>query len=165
MSGMWRIVPFVILLAASPAAGEPAVPEIPGLTVADRFPGGCVDCHTNRPSENLDVRLSTQMKQWRTEVGAKLLAKVQAVMPEGTRLRGKHPPVSKAAFADVPNACLTCHRGQLKTAPPLGAMLHALHLTGGKDNHFIALFQGACTHCHKLDQERGTWSIPSGPEK
>jgi len=29
----------------------------------------------------------------------------------------------------------------------------------------MTLFQGECTHCHKLDAMTGKWSMPSGPEK
>jgi hypothetical protein len=32
-------------------------------------------------------------------------------------------------------------------------------------NHFLALFHGECTLCHKLDAKSGAWAIPSGPEK
>jgi len=44
-------------------------------------------------------------------------------------------------------------------------MLHALHLTGGKDNHFLTIFQGGCTNCHKFDAASARWTVPSGPEK
>jgi hypothetical protein len=55
-------------------------------------------------------------------------------------LKGKHPKVEVARMA------------------------HPVHLTGGDENHFMTLFQGECTHCHKLDRATGAWSIPSAPE-
>jgi hypothetical protein len=50
-------------------------------------------------------------------------------------------------------------------APPFVCPMHAMHLVGGQDSHFMTFYQGECTHCHKLDQKSGAWSLPSGPEK
>ena len=44
-------------------------------------------------------------------------------------------------------------------------MIHEIHLTGGDTNHFLTMFQGECTLCHKLDAKSGAWAIPSGPER
>jgi hypothetical protein len=60
---------------------------------------------------------------------------------------------------------MTCHSKRSKTAPPLAALLHLVHFTGGDENHFLTIFQGECTYCHKFDTKTGVWKIPSGPEK
>jgi hypothetical protein len=44
-------------------------------------------------------------------------------------------------------------------------MVHLIHLTGGQENHYIAIFQGECTHCHKFNPNTGKWFLPSGTEK
>jgi len=68
------------------------------------------------------------------------------------------------AGAEFPKACLERHAATLTTAPPLGRLLHGLHLVGGAGNHFLSLFQGKCTHRHKLDPATGVWSLGSGTE-
>jgi hypothetical protein len=42
--------------------------------------------------------------------------------------------------------------------------MHNVHLTGAQ-NEFLVLYQGQCTHCHKLDLKTGAWRMPSGAEK
>lgn len=148
-------------------AGEPApppAPKIPGINAEDQFPHGCVDCHVNRPDMKLDVRLSTTMRRWNQEVEPSLIANVQAIAAPGVVLKGSHPVVS-SALRDIPAGCLTCHGETSKIGLPFAPMIHRLHLTGGDQNHFMTLFQGECTHCHKLDMATGRWSLPSGPEK
>ena len=147
-----------------PAHAPPPVRQIPGLTAPDQFPRGCVDCHVNLPDQNMDVRLSTLMRGWQEQVNPLLLARVRAFTPGDIALEGKHPPVD-VGRVEVPQACLECHAATSKTAPPLGRLLHGLHLVGGAGNHFLSLFQGECTHCHKLDKETGVWSLGSGTEK
>ncbi|KAA0255833.1 hypothetical protein FBQ97_05035 [Acidobacteria bacterium ACD] len=158
-----------LLAAAAPAApseGAPPLPparKVPGITAPDTHPGGCVDCHVRYPERKADERLSVLMAGWRTKVGPELLAKSQAASPPGMKLKGKHPPLSAAK--DVPASCLRCHSPGSKSAPPFAALVHAIHLTGGEANHFLTVFQGECTLCHKLDAATGTWRMPSGPEK
>ncbi len=182
--GASRVVPvllFVSLILAGPAgagpeagkapesgkAGMPAPPPpraIPGLTAEDHFPHACVDCHLNYAEMNMDTRFSTLLKQWSEQVDPKLLAEAKASAPQGLTVTGKHPDATQA-LADIPNACLQCHDKAANAAPPFSRMIHRIHLTGGKENPFLTVFQGECTHCHKLDQSTGEWSIPSGPEK
>ena len=50
-------------------------------------------------------------------------------------------------------------------APPFARLMHAIHLVGAQDSHYMTFYQGECTHRHKLDQKSGAWSLPSGPEK
>lgn len=140
----------------------PPAPKIPGLTVPDAFPNGCVDCHVQRP--DMDVRLSTLMAQWTKGVRPELMEKAHAAAPAGMVLNGKHPVVS-GALAGIPSQCLTCHAAGSKKAPEFRRLMHLIHLTGGEKNHYVTLFQAGCTHCHKLDAATGAWKIASGAEK
>lgn len=145
-------------------SAEPVVSEIPGLTVEDPFPRGCVDCHIERPEERMDVRISTRMRAWSERVEAKVLERVQAIMTGTVKLSGRHPRLSEQTYRNIPATCMQCHSATQRTVPRMGPMLHALHLIGGQENHFLTLFGGECTHCHKFEADSGTWSIPSGPE-
>jgi len=147
-----------------PQPGE-AVRAIPGLTAPDQYPQGCVDCHVNFDDRGDDYRLSTLMKKMQTEVDPALLAKVRSFTPADIQLSGVHPDVGADFFdSPVPDTCMDCHDPNGGFAPPMDRMMHGLHLTGGEDNHFISLFGGECTHCHKFDAKTGVWSIGSGPE-
>jgi len=59
---------------------------------------------------------------------------------------------------------LAARERRRKKAPPFAPLVRVIHLTGGAENHFMTIFQGECTHCHKLDVQTGAWSVPSGPE-
>jgi hypothetical protein len=145
------------------AQALPSARKIPGITTQDAFPRGCVDCHTNHPELNLDARFSTLMKEWNIKVEPGLLAKAQAAAPKGVTLKGKHPAVAYA-LKNIPEGCLTCHSKKSTQAPPFAQMLHKIHLTGGEENHFLTMYQGECTHCHKLNSSTGQWSLASSPE-
>lgn len=161
-----------LLLIARGSAGAaetteqlPPARAIPGITAKDAFPQGCVDCHTVFPEMGMDQRLSTLMARWRGGVDAALLAKSQAAAPAGRTLSGKHPPLQASAFANVPASCLGCHGRSSTLAPPLGPLMHVVHLTDVGQSHFLTVYQGECTHCHKLNAQNGTWAIPSGSEQ
>lgn len=143
----------------------PLARQIPGVNAKDAFPGGCVDCHINRPDLKVGARLSGLMAKLATGVDPALLAKAQAAAPAGVTLKGKHPAVPPGILKNVPAGCMPCHSKASKSAPSFARLLHTLHLGGGRQNSFMTLFQGECTHCHKLDPKSGAWSIPSGPEK
>jgi len=148
-------------------AGEAKAPparKIPGLTAKDEFPKACVSCHINIPERKMDTRFSTLLGQWRVSVEPALLAKAQAAAPAGVTLKGKHPRVPPGALRNIPTACIKCHTPTSKTAPAFARMIHLTHLTGGDENHFLTEFQGECTHCHKLNEKTGAWSIPSAPQ-
>jgi len=175
MHSLLRFIPaatLVIVVCCIPveanSEGEPqASPplrQIPGVTAPDQFSRGCVDCHVNRPDLNMDVRISTAMRQWQDKVDPEFLAKVRSFAPVGMALKGKHPKL-QAEVADIPKACLKCHSKASKSAPPFAQLLHGLHLVGGERNHFLSMFQGECTHCHKLDAATGLWSLGGGTEK
>ena len=153
-------------LAEKPAAkaGPPAARKIPGITAEDTHPNACIDCHVNHPEMKMDARLSTVIGGFTKQVDEKTLAKAKAASADPSKIKGKHPAVD-AAFKDIPNACLKCHKRDSKTAPPFAHLAHAIHLVGGQENYFMTVYQGECTQCHKLDQKTGAWSIPSGPEK
>lgn len=163
----------LVAFSSSWAEGPPGQPggpppppprAIPAITAPDMFPNGCVDCHVHRADLGLDVRLSTLMKQWCEGAPPKLATAAQASAPAGVKLAGKHPEVAEA-LADVPRRCLECHGADAQDAPPFGRLMHRVHLTGGEENHFLTMFQGECTHCHKLDVVTGAWRLSSGPEK
>ncbi len=142
----------------------PSARSIPGLTVEDPFPRGCVDCHINMPERNQDERLSTLMSRWSESMESVLMEKAQAVMTAGIALKGVHPKADDS-LKDIPAACLSCHDRMSTKAPPLVPLLHAIHLTGGDANHYLTIFQGECSYCHKLDKQTGRWSVPSAPEQ
>lgn len=153
----------VLLLAAGRAHAEgpgafPPARKVPGISAEDVFPRACVSCHAVVPQK--DARLSTFMKQAEVAVEPGLLAKAQAAAPSGVTLKGKHPSLG-ASMGAVPGSCLKCHGKDSRHAPPFARLLHLVHLEGGEQNHFMTLFQGECTHCHKLDAKTGVWSVPS----
>lgn len=161
----------MIILAAgsSRTAGKdvpqatPTVRQIPGLTAKDAFPDGCVGCHI--VGKDGDMRISSMVEKWKTAVPAPLLAKAKASSSDASKVKGKHLPVPNVK-ANTPQTCLTgCHKKGSTIAPPFAQLMHAIHLTGGAQNRFLTMFQGECTHCHKLDQKTGAWKIASGAEK
>lgn len=169
------VLPSVLFLVSSmmacPARGQegsqapqlPPARNIPGITVEDPYPNACVDCHINYPEMAMDTRFSTLIKAWAEQVNPNLLAKAQASAPEGLVLAGQHPDVT-SFVTDIPSGCLSCHAEDSVMAPPFGKMMHRIHLTGGEENHFLTIFQGECTFCHKLDAASGSWAIPSAAE-
>lgn len=150
--------------ASAAAEDAPALRPIPGITAEDPFPRGCVDCHVERPDLKMDVRLSTIMRPWQTQVDPAFLARVQPYAPSGVMLKGKHEPFDDTK-EDIPTACITCHDKKPKTAPPFARLVHGLHLVGGEKNHFLTKFEGQCTYCHKLDTVTGAWSVGHGSER
>lgn len=153
---------------AEPPAGTQGPPPppraIPALTAADPFPNACVDCHLARPEIGIDARFAPALAGWEKAVRPELLERAQATAPRGVVLKGQHPPV-EGALADIPRSCLKCHGAASTVAPPFSRLVHAVHLTGGEKNHFMTIFQGECTHCHKPDAATGAMTIPSGPER
>jgi hypothetical protein len=143
----------------------PPARKIPGITAPDTHPAGCVDCHINYVDMKLDARFSTLMKSWAAGVPPALVSHAKGAAPAGLAITGKHPAVAAGSFKNIPGSCLVCHGKASKVAPPFARMIHEIHLTGGDKNHFLTMFQGECTLCHKLDAKSGAWAIPSGPEK
>jgi hypothetical protein len=159
----------LILTASSQANAEepqttPPPRDIPGITADDMFPIGCVSCHLNFIDRNMDTRISSSLAKWAENVEQKLLEKAQAATFEGVILVGKHPSAADS-LTDIPKACIECHNNMPQDAPAFSRMVHLIHLTGGKDNHYMTIFQGECTYCHKFNAGTGNWFISSGSEK
>lgn len=156
----------VLSASENPEGGgaPPPARRIPGINANDPFPQGCVDCHINYVEMKMDTRFVTLLGRWTEDVEAELLAKAQSSAPDGLTLTGKHPP-STDALKDVPAGCLACHGKNSEKAPPFSRLIHRIHLVGGEQNHFMTLFQGECTFCHKMNTATGAWSVPSAPER
>lgn len=168
MFGSMIAAAVVLAQSDAPEGGPPPPPPmraIPGLTADDPNPHACVDCHiVMKEPKEMDTRISTLMAQWNDgKVEPALLEKAKAASADPSKITGKHPKVT-SALKDIPKGCLMCHGKDSKMAPPFARMLHLVHLTGGEENPYLTYFQGDCTHCHKLNQKTGTWSIPSAPE-
>jgi hypothetical protein len=170
---IWLGIGLPILFMIFQAQGQeekettPAPPparKIPGITIEDPYPHGCVDCHINYVDMKLDTRFSTLMKLWSEKAEPILVAKAQASAPNDLMLKGKHPN-AVTALKDIPAECINCHDKESATAPPFANMIHNIHLIGGEKNHYLTMFQGECTYCHKLDLTTGRWTIPSAPEQ
>lgn len=144
------------LVVFVPAALAAPPRAIPGINAKDPFPAACVDCHVE------DHRLSTMLAKWNGKVDAKTLAAMQAFVPKGITLKGKHPPV---ATKNIPASCMKCHTATSKVIPPLAALMHGIHFGKADRSEFVTQFGGECTHCHKLNRANGTWSLPGGAEK
>ena len=113
-------------------------PFLPGVTVKDEHPNGCIDCHKNQ-GEGRDYRLN-----------------VEVANVDG------HPKID-SIVKKVPNDCLMCHKEGAK-AGPLNLITHKDHYRNPSENHFIAYYQGACLNCHSVDTASGVMSIKSGPK-
>ncbi len=138
------ITAFVIGIgAAAVLTQEEEVPELPGITVEDAKPQGCVDCHKPRPDIERDFRLSIELQE----------------------LEG-HPDISgMVASQEIPGLCMSCHTESFK---PLSAIVHKKHFEFEEDpleNHFISSYQGQCLYCHALDLETGEMAVKSGLEE
>ncbi len=134
-----------------------------GPNISDPFPRGCVDCHVVLPAEQRDVRLSTIMKNLTERVDPRLQTRLTKLVAGKTVLTGQHPNLLGATL-DIPAVCLSCHRADSTEGPPFAEMMHLIHLAGGNDNHYISLFNGNCSFCHKFDQHIGTFMVPSHSE-
>jgi hypothetical protein len=153
----------VVVGQAPTASTVPAVRQIPGITAKDAYPNGCVDCHV--AAKDGDMRLSVLLAKWTTAAPTALVEKAKAASADASKIKGKHLAIANAK-ANIPQTCLAaCHKKGSVIAPPFAQLMHLIHLTGGAQNRFLAVNQGECTYCHKLDQKTGTWKVASGPEK
>ena len=161
-------MPVMAALARRPRRHHPSVMRRPYTALAlillvpiaiqakDLFPAGCVDCHIK------EKRVSVLLSHWNGKVDAKTIAAMQAFVPKGMTLRGKHPTV---ATKDIPASCMKCHTATSKGIPPLAPLMHGIHLAKADQSEFVKKFGGDCAHCHKLNRANGTWSRPSGAER
>lgn len=161
---MWLLAwPLPAAVASGPEDPAPPAAEIPGLTVPDRFPKGCVDCHIDMPQINQDERLSSIMAPWVERVPPEILEKTINAAGSDAPIKGRHP-LTTDMFRSVPGSCLACHEKGPGAVVPLAPLIHLIHLSAREDNHFLTIFQGHCTHCHKFDPVTGLAHVPSAPE-
>ena len=144
MKRLNRIVLF-LLTAALVAGGalllmgaDNAKPYLPGITIPDDRPNGCVDCHKNQ-GEGKDYRLNVSLAA-----------------------TGKHPKIDSIVKV-LPDGCLVCHKAGAKPGA-LNLVLHKAHYAKGADSAFVQSYQGACLNCHKLNPATGEMSVKSGPK-
>jgi hypothetical protein len=141
-----RILVLSLIIAVA-ASAEPAR-KIPGITVKDVYPHGCVDCHTGKAG--MPATIANLLASSNAAAKAKAFVGTFA-------LKGKHPPIT--SVKEIPAGCTKCHVAAGKFAPPLPPMMHGVHLTGGDANAFLNTFGGECTHCHKFNSATGQWSM------
>jgi cytochrome c553 len=133
------LIPAVVIAAALfLVAADNNKPFLPGVTVADEHPNGCVDCHKNQ-GEGRDYRMNVE------------LAKVSG-----------HPNIEKIV-KKLPDDCMMCHKEGSK-AGALNLITHKYHYRNAADNSFIKFYQGACLNCHSVDTATGKMAIKSGPK-
>lgn len=135
----------------------PPAPKVNGITVADPFPQGCVDCHKNQPEMNFDATLAPMLEKWKTAVPPELLELAKKAATPGATVKGKHPDVSDVKL--IPQDCVRCHKADSKMGPPMRRLAHLIHLSGGEKNHFIAYYGAQCTNCHKVDMATGAVTL------
>jgi mono/diheme cytochrome c family protein len=127
----------VVAVVSLTAASAADAPFLPGITVADNFPRGCVDCHKVSGSQDLTVN--------------GMLKKL-----------GEHPDVTKAVTT-VPTDCALCHK-KGGAAPALNLVMHASHYRDPAKSYFITGYKGACLNCHTLNAKTGEMKVKSGPK-
>jgi mono/diheme cytochrome c family protein len=109
---------------------------LPGITVKDEHPNGCVDCHKNADK---DYRLNVAL----------------------TQIKG-HPNIAKVV-KKVPDGCAMCHKaGGSGKAPALANVVHEFHYKDAAKNAFVTYYQGACLNCHQLNVDNGEMKVKSG---
>ena len=119
------------------ASANEAKPSLPGLTVADQYPKGCVDCH--KAFGGKDFRLNRG------------LAAIEG-----------HDDMGDDVIRNVPQDCMKCHTDG-GDAEPLGDSLHRIHFGNPDKNVFVVHQQGNCLYCHHINPESGEMTIKSGP--
>ena len=129
------LVGLIVVLTAG--SGEKG-PFLPGITVTDDHPRGCVDCHRNA-GEGQDYRLNVSLREIED-----------------------HPDIT-AIVKKIPDDCAMCHK-EGTSAGPLSLALHKHHYEDPTENHFISFYKGSCLNCHTLDAETGKMGVKSGPK-
>ncbi len=134
---MWTIaiVGAALLVAGGTAWGQAAA-NLPGITVKDPYPMGCVSCHLNEKGQ--DRRVSTWLAQT-----------VQ-----------NHPNVK--SLKTIPTDCMVCHVKD-GTAEPMNVAMHKSHYKNGSKNGFVQFYGGSCLSCHALSQATWETTVKSGP--
>jgi hypothetical protein len=130
--GLGLILCAVIALTAASGVD---VPSLPGITVKDDYPNGCVDCH-KLIGPGKDNRLTVVLAQ----------------------VRG-HPDISKIVKT-VPGDCGLCH-AEGRNAPPLNTVIHKVHYDRPAENSYVTVYKGVCLNCHALDAKTGGMIVKS----
>lgn len=112
-------------------------PALPGVTVTDKYPNGCVDCHK-----------SLGDKDYRLKMG---LAKIEGHTEMDTIVK------------NVPQDCMKCHKADSSTGY-LGDIVHRDHYRNPSKNVFIIVYKGDCLNCHGIDPESGKTTLKDGPK-
>ncbi|UCF99054.1 MAG: hypothetical protein JSV89_05825 [Spirochaetaceae bacterium] len=131
------LVAGVVTITVFLVAADNNKPFLPGVTVKDEHPNGCVDCH--KASGGDDYRLNVEL----------------------ANMSG-HPKID-AIVKNLPQDCLMCHKAGTK-AGPLNDITHKDHYRNPSENVFVTVYQGACLNCHSVDPNSGKMAVKSGPK-
>ena len=119
----------------TPTEEEKPIAFLPGITIEDDHPNGCIDCHL-KVSDERDYRLNVT------------LAEIE-----------EHPKIDQIV-EKIPDDCMTCHKEGTDNA--IEYIVHYEHYKDPEENHFISSYQGSCLNCHSMDIEEGEVKIKSG---
>lgn len=120
------------------AALAQQLPALSGITIEDKHPNGCVDCHTQMGDQ--DYRLNAGLKN----------------NPE-------HPDIDEVTDI-VPESCKMCHQDGVE-AGAMNLISHKVHYhKPPAENHFIKYYQGECLSCHQLNSSTGQMTVKNGPK-
>jgi hypothetical protein len=122
------------------AAALAAVLAVPATATADKYPNGCVSCHTEKPGMP-DRRIDTLLRA----VGHHYIKTVK----------------------DVPGDCYNCHaplddKDYLPYYPDFGTLVHSIHYDVPTTNTFVTIYGGDCRGCHVMDTESGDVGLKGG---
>jgi hypothetical protein len=136
-----KILFFALVLYAAPrvplslAVTDSNKPALPGVTVTDKYPDGCVDCH--KTIGDKDYRLKT-----------------------GLVRIGGHSEMA-TIVRNLPRDCMKCHKVD-SPAGYLGDIAHRDHYRNPSENDFVIVYKGDCLHCHGIDLESGKTTLKDG---
>ena len=136
--GLAALIAVVGLVVVLTASSQDTAPFLPGVTVTDEHPSGCIDCHRDA-GDGGDYRLNVSLEKI-----------------------DEHPDITYIVKT-VPADCTMCHQ-QGTDAGPLSLITHKDHYRNPAENHFVTGYQGACLNCHTLDTATGEMGIKSGPK-
>jgi hypothetical protein len=112
------------------------------VAAADKFPDGCVSCHTEKPGM-ADRRIDSLLR----DIGHHYIRTVR----------------------EVPGDCYNCHspyedKKYLPFYPDFGTLVHSIHYEGANTNTYITIYGGDCRGCHVMDVADGDVGVKGGPK-
>jgi hypothetical protein len=110
-------------------------PSLPGITVADDYANGCIDCHRDAGADG-DNRINVALDKM------------------------GHVNVS-AMINNVPQDCMICHKAGTSTGG-LNLQTHSAHYQNPSENRFVTEQNGQCLACHSLNSATGEITLKSG---